>query len=57
VAAEQTPSARQSPEGAPAGAVIDKDKSEPDGYLYPSARFAPIKLPKVAKRVLMAASN
>jgi hypothetical protein len=35
--------------------VIDEDKSEPDGYLYPASMFAPIELPEVAKRALMAA--
>ena len=35
--------------------VIDEDKSEPDGYLYPAALFAPIELPEVAKQALMAA--
>jgi hypothetical protein len=35
--------------------VIDEDKSEPDGYLYPAAMFAPIELPEVAKRALTAA--
>jgi hypothetical protein len=35
--------------------IIDEDTSEPDGYLYPSAMFAPIEVPEVAKRVLMAA--
>jgi hypothetical protein len=34
--------------------VIDEDKSEPDGYLYPSSMFAPIELPEVAKRALTA---
>jgi hypothetical protein len=34
--------------------IIDEDTSEPDGYLYPSAMFAPIEVPEVAKRVLMA---
>jgi hypothetical protein len=33
--------------------IIDEDKSEPDGYLYPAAMFAPIELPEMAKRVLM----
>lgn len=33
--------------------VIDEDKSEPDGYLYPASMFAPIELPETAKRVLM----
>ena len=37
--------------------VIDEDKSEPDGYLYPSPMFAPIELPEVAQRALMAAGN
>lgn len=37
--------------------IIDEDKSEPDGYLYPVAMFAPIELPEVAKRVLMAAGD
>jgi hypothetical protein len=32
--------------------IIDEDTSEPDGYLYPAAMFAPIELPDVAKRVL-----
>ncbi|MDL1975486.1 MAG: hypothetical protein LWX55_12055 [Deltaproteobacteria bacterium] len=35
--------------------IIDEDKSEPDGYLYPSSMFAPIELPKVAELALMAA--
>ena len=37
--------------------VIDEDKSEPDGYLYPSSMFAPIELPVIAERVLMAAES
>ena len=37
--------------------VFDEDKSEPDGYLYPSSMFAPIELPEVAERVLMAAES
>ncbi len=37
--------------------VIDEDKSEPDGYLYSSSMFAPIELPEVAERVLMAAES
>jgi hypothetical protein len=37
--------------------VIDEDKSEPDGYLYPASMFAPIELPEVAKRALMAADE
>ena len=37
--------------------IIDEDRSEPDGYLYPAAMFAPIELPEVAKRVLTAAGG
>ncbi len=35
--------------------VIDEDRSEPDGYLYPSSIFVPIQLPAAAERVLMMA--
>lgn len=37
--------------------VVDEDKSEPDGYLYPASMFAPIELPEAAERALMAADN
>ena len=37
--------------------VIDEDKSEPDGYLYPMSMFAPIELPEIAEQVLMAESE
>ena len=37
--------------------IIDEDRSEPDGYLYPAAIFAPIELPEAAKRVLLAAGD
>jgi hypothetical protein len=37
--------------------IIDEDRSEPDGYLYPTSMFAPIELPEVAERVLTAASD
>ena len=37
--------------------VIDEDKSEPDGYLYPASVFVPIELPEIAERVLMTASR
>jgi len=37
--------------------VVDEDKSEPDGYLYPASMFTPIELPEVAKRALIAAGN
>ncbi len=37
--------------------VIDEDKSEPDGYLYPASMFAPIELPEAAARALMAADE
>jgi hypothetical protein len=37
--------------------VIDEDKSEPDGYLYPASMFAPIDLPEVAKQALTTAGT
>lgn len=37
--------------------VIDEDKSEPDGYLYPASMFVPIELPEVAEQALMAAGG
>jgi len=37
--------------------VIDEDKSEADGYLYPASMFAPVELPEVAKRALMTAGD
>ena len=37
--------------------IVDEDKSEPDGYLYPASMFAPIELPEVAERALMAAGD
>ncbi|HJW86678.1 MAG TPA: hypothetical protein VJ440_08605 [Candidatus Brocadiaceae bacterium] len=37
--------------------VVDEDKTEPDGYLYPASMFAPIELPEAAERALMAADN
>ena len=37
--------------------VIDEDKSEPDGYLYPASMFVAITLPKVAERVLIATDD
>jgi hypothetical protein len=37
--------------------IIDEDTSEPDGYLYPAAMFAPIELPEVARLALMAAGG
>lgn len=35
--------------------IIDEDRSEPDGYLYPASMFATIELPKVAEQALMRA--
>ena len=35
--------------------VIDEDRSEPDGYLYPASMFAPVELPEEARRALTAA--
>ena len=37
--------------------ILDEDKSEPDGYLYPAPLFAPIDLPEVAERALMGAED
>lgn len=37
--------------------VIDEDRSETDGYVYPASMFAPIELPEVAKQVLMTAGD
>ena len=37
--------------------IIDEDRTEPDGYLYPAAIFVPIELPEAAKRVLLAAGD
>jgi len=37
--------------------VLDEDKSEPDGYLYPLSMFAPIELPEAAERALTAAEG
>jgi len=37
--------------------IIDEDKSEPDGYLYAASMFAPVKLPKIAEQVLIAANQ
>ncbi len=33
--------------------VIDEDRSEPDGYLYPKSMFVPINVPDAAKRILI----
>jgi len=37
--------------------VIDEDKSERDGYLYPTSMFVPIELPEVVERALAAAGE
>ncbi len=37
--------------------VVDEDKSEPDGYLYPTTIFAPISLPESVERALTAAGG
>jgi len=37
--------------------VIDEDRSETDGYVYPASMFAPIELPEVARQVLMTAGD
>ncbi len=33
--------------------VIDEDKSEPDGYIYPISMFVPIELPKAAQQAIL----
>ena len=35
--------------------IVDEDKSEPGGYLYPASMFASIELPEAAKRALAVA--
>ena len=35
--------------------IIDEDKSEHDGYLYPKSMFAPIDLSETIKQALMTA--
>lgn len=35
--------------------VIDEERSERDGYLYPESMFVPIELPETAERALMPA--
>ncbi len=35
--------------------ILDEDKSELDGYLYPASMFAPIELPEVVRQALTAA--
>lgn len=37
--------------------IVDEDKSEADGYLYPASMFTPIELPAVAEQALMAADS
>ena len=34
--------------------IVDEDTTESDGYLYPSSMFAPIKVPEIAQRALLA---
>ena len=34
--------------------VLDQDKSESDGYLYPASMFVPVDLPELAKQALTA---
>ncbi len=33
--------------------IIDEDRSEQDGYLYPMSMFAPINVPEAAKKALL----
>lgn len=37
--------------------ILDEDKIEPDGYLYPSSMFVPIELPAAAEKALMEANG
>ncbi len=37
--------------------IIDEDRSEPGGYLYPAAMFAPIELPEEATEALIASGD
>ena len=37
--------------------IVDEDRSEPDGYLYPASMFVPIELPEKAKRALIASTS
>ncbi|WP_169239731.1 hypothetical protein [Candidatus Roseilinea sp. NK_OTU-006] len=36
--------------------IVDEDKSEPDGYLYPASMFVLIELPEIAERALTTAN-
>ncbi|HHM13166.1 MAG TPA: hypothetical protein ENJ16_06400 [Planctomycetaceae bacterium] len=33
--------------------VVDEDRSERDGYLYPASMFVPVELPEEARQALM----
>ena len=37
--------------------IIDEDRSDLDGYLYPSSMFVPIDLPEIAEKALMASEG
>lgn len=37
--------------------IIDEDRSELDGYLYPSSLFVPIDLPDVVEKALRASEG
>lgn len=37
--------------------VLDEDKTEPDGYIYPASMFVSIELPDVARQALTAAGS
>ncbi|GIW40789.1 MAG: hypothetical protein KatS3mg076_1366 [Candidatus Binatia bacterium] len=34
--------------------IVDEDRSQPDGYLYPASMFVPVELPEEAKRAILA---
>lgn len=37
--------------------ILDEDRSEAEGYLYPAALFVPIELPEAARQALLAAET
>jgi len=37
--------------------ILDEDRSELDGYLYPAFLFMPVELPEKAKQALLAAER
>lgn len=33
--------------------IVDEDRTEPDGYLYPASMFSTVEIPEEAQRALM----